>query len=573
MNSTPDNLRKEHSRRWEVAPVIPADLAQALDGYSPVLKQLLVNRGYRTSAEARQFLEARPPAGAEPLLMKGMPEAVERIWRAIQEGELIAVYGDYDADGVTATALLTLALTEAGGNAVSHIPNRFEEGYGLNKNDLEKLKDSGVRLVITVDCGIRSTDEAEFANQIGLELIITDHHHPGPELPRAIAVINPRQPGDPYPEKDLAGVGLAYKLAAALYGSESGEVERYLDLVAVGTVADLAPLSGENRSLVRRGLELLRRQERQGLVSLMAVANLAPARLNATHIGYSIGPRLNAAGRMTTAEKALELLTTWDVLKAGELAQVLDNQNRERQKLTQAIQEQAEIIAQADDPEGLLLFAASENFNHGVVGLAASRLSERYHRPAIVATIDEELTRGSCRSIPGFHITEALDQCEELLVKHGGHAAAAGFTVPNERLAELKRRLKALAQEALAGRDLRPVLKADLELPLADLKPAILEDLKALEPTGQSNPRAVFVSRNLRPTRVNTVGNEGQHLKLDVTDGRLWYPAIAFQQGHWAVEMPERIDIMYYYEVNEFNGRSTLQLNVIDLKPAGLGDT
>ncbi len=352
----------EHKKRWNVNPPIPAGATEALSGFPAVLRQILYNRGYTTFEAARQYLEALPPPGSDPLKLKGMPEAVERIGRAIVQSEPIAVYGDYDADGVTATALLTLALQELGALVQPYIPNRFDEGYGLNLEALKSLQDNGVRLVITVDSGIRSLAEAEYAQAIGLDLIITDHHHPGSELPPALAVINPKQPEDEYPEKNLAGVGLAYKLAAALFGPEATQVESYLDLVAIGTVADLAPLTGENRALVRRGLDYLRRPTRQGVMSLIGAAGLTAASLNTSHIGFSLGPRLNAAGRLESAEAALNLLMTSNLAEAGMLAQQLDIQNRERQRLTQEIQQQAEAAALRENPEARLLFAAHPDF-------------------------------------------------------------------------------------------------------------------------------------------------------------------------------------------------------------------
>jgi single-stranded-DNA-specific exonuclease len=561
-----------HNQRWKVARPIPAEAEQELSGYPPVLRQILFNRGYQTHEAARQYLEAFSPEGCDAQAMLGVPEAVERIRWAIQQGESIVVYGDYDADGVTATALLTQALRQLGAQAKPYIPNRFEEGYGLNLDALGSLRADGDKLVITVDCGIRSLKEAEFAKEVGLDLIISDHHQPSKELPQALAVINPKQAGDMYPNKDLAGVGLAYKLVSALYGPNNPPVESYLDLVALGTVSDLAPLVGENRALVRGGLEVMRRPQRQGVLSLMGIAGISPATLNAYHIGFMLGPRLNAAGRLESAEAALELLTTDDPSWAGELAQRLDNQNRERQRLTQEIQGQAELLALAEDPQALLLFAAHPDFNSGVVGLAASRLTERYYRPAIVASQNEEFTRGSCRSIPEFHITDALDECADLLVRHGGHAAAAGFTVRNENLSELVNRLQEIARRELAEQDLRRTLAADVEIPLYELKPAILETLGLLEPTGQQNPRATFVSRNLTVRRANRIGRDEAHLKLDLSDGRITYSAIAFQQGHWADDMPERIDILYHYEKNEYNGRTSLQLNLSDLKPSGTSD-
>ncbi len=567
------------NKRWLVAAPIPTEVGENLSGYSPILRQILYNRGYYTHEAARQYLEARPPEMSEPANLLGIPLAVERIQWAVQRNEKIAIYGDYDADGVTATALLTLVLQSIHADVLGYIPSRFDEGYGLNTEALDTLRGSGVGLVITVDCGIRSPQEAKHASKIGLDLIITDHHHPGSDLPQVRAVINPKQPGETYPDHDLAGVGLAYKLAQALLADIDIEqhasippANDYLDLVALGTVADLVPLVGENRSLVRAGLEYIRRPHRQGVMSLIGAAGLTPGNLTASDIGFMLGPRLNAAGRLESAQAALQLLTTNNVAEAASLALKLDSQNRERQQITREIQAHADQLALAEDPQAMLLLAADSSYNPGVVGLVASRLTEQHYRPAIVVHLGEETARGSCRSIPEFHITRALDQVSDLLEHHGGHAAAAGFTVHKNNLPTFIERMKAIAREELGELDLRPTLKADAEIPLRDLHPKLLEDLAWLQPTGQGNPEATFVTRNLRVARYRTVGRDNTHLKFSVTDGRITYDAIAFRQGHWQEQMPPYVDLLYSYEINEYNGRSYLQLNVRDLKPTGTID-
>jgi len=390
-------------------------------------------------------------------------------------------------------------------------------------------------------------------------------------LPNALAVVDPKLPGDPYPEKNLSGVGLAYKLLQALLVGEKAAIQAddFLDLVALGTVADVVPLTGENRSLVRRGLALLQKPYRQGVLSLIQVSGISPARVNASQIGFALGPRINAAGRLDSALAALNLLMTADLFEAGKLAQQLNAQNQERQRLTRQIQLQAEQIALQETPDAWLLFAAHPEFSAGVVGLAASRLTEMYYRPAIVGERGDEFTVASCRSIPEFHITAALDECADLLVRHGGHAAAAGFKVHNDNLAALVSRLQAIATRQLAPLDPRPTLRADMELPLASILPReLLEYQSQLEPTGNQNPEAVFVSRNVQVRSARCVGRESQHLKLAVSDGSVVYDAIAFSFGSLAAEMPKYVDLLYTYEVNEYNGRSTLQLNVRDLKPA-----
>ena len=567
----------KHNKRWLVFSPLTSQANEDLIAYPPILRQLLFNRGYAAAAEARNYLNADLGFNTDPFQMTGMEATVVRIRQAIANSEPIAIYGDYDVDGVTATALLVQTLRALGGNVSPYIPNRFDEGYGLNPEALDSLKADGIRLVITVDCGIRSPDEAAYARTLGLDLIISDHHQPAEgDLPVALAVINPKQTGDRYPDKDLAGVGVAYKIAEALFKKSDSPapitLDSLLDLVALGTVADLAPLVGENRILVKKGLQRIRETRRQGLFSLAAVAEVTLANANATTIGFVLGPRLNAAGRLESALAAYDLLTTTDVKHAGDLALQLNNQNRQRQELTRKIQAEAEVIALADGPDAPLLFAVHPDFNAGVVGLAAARLVEIYYRPAVVGQISEETTRCSCRSIPEFHITEALDQCKDLLVRHGGHAAAAGFTVRNENLEALKERLKSVAREQFAGQELRQTVTADIEVSLSDLKPDLLKTLENLQPTGYGNPEAVFVSRNLRITNARTVGSEGKHLKLTVTDGQLTIDAIGFRLGHFLPELPPRVDVMYTFEMNEYNGRKSLQLNLKDIKSTGLPD-
>ncbi|HNH25730.1 MAG TPA: single-stranded-DNA-specific exonuclease RecJ [Anaerolineales bacterium] len=561
---------------WNISPRISPEADSALAAFPPLLRQVLFNRGFADDPSARAYLRGEPNSNTNPFQITDMQVAIERIRYALANNEPIAIYGDYDVDGVTATALLVETLKKLGADVRGYIPNRFDEGYGLNNNALDELKANGVKLVITVDCGIRSPAEAAHAQTIGLDLIISDHHHPDDDnLPPALAVINPKRHGDIYPDKDLAGVGIAYKIAEALLTKTdqadvvNGQIlNSLLDLVALGTVADLAPLVGENRVLVKKGLKQMRQTTRQGLFSLAAVADISLAKVNAGNIGFGLGPRLNAAGRLKEALAAFELLTTTDVFRAGELAQQLDMQNRERQRITRDMQTRAEEIALNDDPNAHLLFAAHEEFNSGVVGLAASRLTEKYYRPAIVASKGEEETRGSCRSIPEFHITDALDQCADLLVRHGGHAAAAGFTVRNENIEALVSKLKAIAEEKLAGSDLKPTVTADAEVDLSEIRPEVYEKgLKYLEPTGYGNREASFVARNVKVKSSRIVGSDGKHLKMSLEDSKgIAHDAIGFRLGDWHKSMPPRVDVLFTYEPNEYNGRVTYQLNLKDLK-------
>lgn len=572
-------------KHWLISSVISTQADENLAAFPPILRQLLFNRGYSTDAEARAFLKGEPDFNSDPFQLTGMTKTIDRLCFAIEHNEPIAIYGDYDVDGVTATALLVQTLEAYHAVVKGYIPHRFDEGYGLNNEALDALKAEGVKLVITVDCGIRSDIEAFHAREINLDLIISDHHHPaveeevGQSLPPAFAIINAKQKDDKYPDKNLAGVGVAYKIAEGLVQSQTRVTDssissfnliNVMDLVALGTVADLAPLIGENRTLVRNGLKQIRTTTRQGLYSLANVAEIAINKTTASQIGFTLGPRLNAAGRLDSAKAALELLTTTDVLRAGQLAQQLDVQNRKRQVLTRTTQEKADVLAMADEIDPFLLFAVDSDFNPGVVGLAASRLMETHYRPAVVAAKGPEETRGSCRSIPEFHITDALDQCSNILVRHGGHAAAAGFTVRNENLPELIDRLKSIAKAELSGRELHPTLTADMEVGLSDLTFELLKHLAYFEPTGYGNPEALFVSRNIKVKSSRTVGAEGKHLKITFDNERgSAMDAIGFRLGHLHKTLPPRVDAIYGFESNEYNGRTNLQLNMKDIKPTG----
>lgn len=556
-------------KRWLTAPPLTPEVSAALDPYHPILRQLLFNRSIFTAAQADAFLNARPMADDDPLGIADMGVTVDRIEGAILAREPVAVYGDYDTDGVTATALLAQTLTALDADARPYIPNRFDEGYGLNTEALSALKAQGIKLAITVDCGIRSHDEAAHAKKIGLDLIISDHHHVGDSLPEALAVINPKRADDTYAEKMLAGVGLAYKIAQALVRRRSPQPingSDVLDLVALGTVADLAPLTGENRALVRKGLSVLNKAKREGIKSLLSMAGVKPGAVDAGTIGFTLGPRLNAAGRLESALAAYDLLMTQDHAAADDLAGKLNHQNRERQELTKQITAHASELALAKGDDTPFLFAAHESFNPGVVGLAAARLTEEFYRPAAVASIGDSETKGSARSIKEFHITEALDRCADLLIRHGGHAAAAGFTVANENVEALAERLRQVAAEELAGEDLRPALRVDMNAQPADLTLELAKELRQLEPCGYGNPAPLFSAHGLQPRYPKAIGGDGTHLKVYLFDGTRTVEAIAFRQAHWLANMPKRVDVVYALELNEWQGETRLQMNVKDIR-------
>jgi single-stranded-DNA-specific exonuclease len=574
-------------KRWQILPQMPAGPAHILNAYyHPVMAQVLYNRGQDTPEKAQLFLQGGDSALHNPFLMYGMPQAVARIRQALKNREVIAVYGDFDADGVTSTVLLTQAIQALGGLVIPYIPNRVDEGYGLNTDALRWLQQQNARLVITVDCGIRSVDEVAFGNSLGLDMIVTDHHSVGDPLPPALAVIDPKidtklrlEEGrtNGYPEDMLAGVGVAYKLADALFRAEEQQSRRrlnfklddLLDLVALGTVADLAPLDRpENRELVRRGLEVLNRAQRPGIYELAQVAHVEPGKINTTSIGFMLAPRINAAGRLGDAMIAYRLLTE-DMPNAGRLAQELQELNARRQTLTMEMVEIARARAVSETrAETTLIFDAGPEFLPGIVGLVAGRLCEEFYIPAVVIEKGEAESRGSCRSIPEFNITEALDHCADLLVRHGGHAQAAGFTVRNDNIPLLRERLTTLARQGLSGKDLRPAIEIDAEIAFDTLTMDLAKSLQQLEPTGAKNEPPLFLTRRLRVIEARQVGTDGKHLRLRLTNGLGQIDAIGFKLGDWGKRSLNLIDVVYHLEINEWNGYVKLQLNVQDLRPS-----
>lgn len=563
-------------KRWqEPERSIPERVRMELKAYPAPFAQILFNRGITTAAGAEQFLNSENLPLGDPFRMKDMRIAVDRISQAVLRGEQIVIYGDYDVDGVTATVLMVEVLQAIGAKVSQYIPSRYDEGYGLNTDAMSRLKEEGTSLVITVDCGIRSNEEADYARRIGLDLIITDHHHPLEDVPRAVAVICPKQAGDDYPDKDLAGVGVAYKLAQGLAAQPnfSGiSLQSYLDLVALGTVADLVDLKGENRILVQKGLRQIRSQKRQGLVSLAGAAEISIGKTTAMDIGFGFGPRLNAAGRLETAQAAYNLLITREASETGWMAQQLNRQNYQRQMETREIQEKAAQLAVPTGAISSIIFAIDENFKSGLVGLAASRLVDTYYRPAVVGQREADTTRCSCRSIPEFHITDALDQCSDLLIRHGGHAAAAGFTVSNEKLEALIRKLTRIADDQLGGKDLRPTLVADASVDLVELDSELFGCLEQLQPTGYGNREPLFLVRRAKILNKRLVGAEGTHLKMTLSSARgVVMDAIGFRLGDRVEELPEWVDVLSTFERNEYKNHSSFQLNVKDIRPAANG--
>lgn len=570
-------------KRWEIMNPAPPSLLRRYKQMSPVLAQVLYNRGMRTPEEAYHFLYDKE-VNRDPFAFKDMRKAVERITRAIKGGEKIVVYGDFDADGVTATTVMMSFLRGVGANCEAYIPHRVDEGYGLNSPALLEIAGKGASLVITVDCGIRAVQEVADGTDAGLDIIITDHHSVGPEIPAAYAVINPQQE-DCNGDATIAGVGVAYMVVRALMldawtrnGKQKAHINRYseiarslLDLVAIGTVADIMPLnSPQNRAWVRQGLEVMNRKPRMGIRALMDISKVKVGEASAMSIGFMLGPRINAAGRLDHALTAYELLSSHDQQRAVECAHMLDDLNRTRQRLTAEAQARIRDQLASGVDEAHLIFAVDDHVIPGIVGLVAGRLTEEFYRPAIVVEYSDEGCHASCRSIPDFHITRALDECADLLVRHGGHAMAAGLTVLPENLPILQQRLQEKAAAVLDGLDLQPVLEIDMELQPQQMTMNTARELQYLEPTGHKNPPPLFMTCALRVLETRTVGSNDAHLKLKLgMQGAPPIDAIGFRMGHLVYDLTDTIDAVFHLEINEWQGRRNLQLNLQDVRPLG----
>jgi len=560
--------------KWHIYPQLPASILAASPDIPPLLAQCMHNRGVSTVQEMRRFLDSESES-ADPFKITGVAEAVTRIRQAIRKGEQTAVYGDFDADGVTGTVLLTETLSSLGARVMPYIPHRVDEGYGLHESAIRTLARQGVTLLITVDCGTRAISEVDTARDLGIDVIVTDHHALKSELPAALAVVNTRREDCSYPFKGLSGAGIAFKLAQALLFDDGHlplpprstpvEEEDLLDLVALGTVADLSPLLDENRSLVKRGLVQLASAERLGIAAMMEEAGVSPGRVTAATIGYVLGPRLNAAGRMDHAMLSYRLLTAASPSHARELARTLEEQNRARRETTMSTLEAAriQVSEQEDEP---VLHAAGADYHEGVLGLVAQRLCEEFYRPVVVTKTGKELSVSSARSVAEFDITAALDQCASLLKRHGGHAKAAGFTAINENLQLVRTKLSRIAAERLAGTELRPTLHIDAELSLNELTPEHFSLFRRLEPVGSGNPEPLLLSRNVEVRAKRVAGDK--HLKLTLKDGRFVWDGIGFDMGDCLGEVGPLLDVVYTPQLRTFRNEEELQLRVEDFRPA-----
>lgn len=530
-------------------------------------------RGISSASEAQVFLGGRGLPSRDPYLLHGLEAAVRRLRSAIRERELVTVYGDFDVDGLTSTAVLTEAIEDLGGFARPYIPDREREGYGLNLQAVETLAASGTRLLLTCDCGTTNVREIERARELGVDVIVVDHHSTPAKLPPATAFINPKLPASEYPFVDYATAGLAYRIAGVLYDAcgRAFPSERYLDLAALGTVADMVPLVDENREIVRRGLETISRSSRPGVLALMRAAGIAPKDVSSQGISFALAPRLNAAGRLDDANMALELLMTKDEGRAEELARMLDELNRRRQDMTREAEELAREMSPGADGSPLS-FVGHAGFHQGIVGLVASRLVETFGRPAIVFHRGETLSRGSCRSIAEYDIVSGLRACGDLFERYGGHTQAGGFTIRNDRLPELKERILEHAAEALRGVELGPVLDIDSEWPLGTVRGPEIKWLAKLQPHGIANPDPSLLSRAATIVESWPVGDEGRHLRLKLKDGPVTWSGILFGWDSGPLPAGSLADVVYTFSSDRYGASyegtgGALQLTLLDLAP------
>ena len=553
---------------WKVSQ-LEAGAVNALvgSGYAPLAAMVLASRGIGDDRQARAYLDCNAPL-LDPFLMTDMDKAAGRVGLAMSRGEKIAVFGDYDVDGITATCLLTDFLRRHGADVVSYIPGRLEEGYGLNPIAIHQLHAEGVKLIVTVDCGITAVSEAELCRQLGIDLVITDHHECKQTLPAAVAVVDPHRCDGGYPHKNLSGVGVAFKLASALCGSQEGVLEEYADMVCLGTVADVMPLQGENRVFVARGLESLAHTKRPGIAALMAECGCAPEAVSASSIGFMLAPRINAAGRMGQIDLAVELFLTDDPDKAAEAARGLCELNRQRQAVESEIYRQAvSMLPMGKPPEAIVL--ADESWHQGVVGIVASRIAEEYACPTFLICLDGEHGKASSRSHGGFNLFASLSALSPLLESYGGHELAAGFTISRANIPEFRRQICALAAQYYTDDVPRTVLDVDCAVSPELLTLHNVDALQMLEPCGNGCPKPVLMMKNLTIDRISMVGG-GRHMRLRLCSGHTYLNAIYFSANPQTVSIQpgDLVDVAFTPQVNEFRGTRTVQMNVIDIRPS-----
>ena len=560
-------------RKWKLHPPLPSTESAGWSGLHgvgylpPIVAQLLHCRGITTKSEVDSLLN---PTLHDPGLLPDMELACHRLRRAVRDDETIAIFGDFDVDGVTGTAMVAQGLGDLGANIVHHIPHRVTEGHGPNEAAVQALRDRGATVLLTVDCGTTSVAEVALASKLGMDVIITDHHVPAFDLPPALAIINPKLESSEYPFSDLSGGGLAFKLMQGLYDLLGQPWKRdLLELASLSTVADLVSLKHENRYLVKEGLKELRRSRRPGLLALYRRAGIRPESIDVETISFGIAPRLNAAGRLDHASTSYQLLLTQSSEEAESLAAQLETLNQERRQLTEEawITARHEVLGWESIPPLILL--GDSRFSPGIAGLVASRLVDAFHRPAVVMSLTDGVVRASARSIPGFDVGDALSQCRDLFIRHGGHRYAAGFTMSEENLPQLRRNLGQVAEEKFTEVDPQPSLNIDAEVSVASLTGETFRWLKELEPFGAGNPTPTFLTRNLQPVHARPVGGKGQHLRLKLKEGRVVWDAMAFRQwDRWVPDTP-LLDVVYSIGTEWRGGTEVLAMKVLDFRPSG----
>ncbi len=563
----------ESRARWHIAQTDESQVRQLADNLqmSPLMVRLLLGRGLSTPEQIAMFLETAVDHFHDPFLLKGMEESVARIRKALDGREKIRIYGDYDADGVSSTSLMIMLMQRLGASFDYYIPHRIHEGYGLNTGAIDAAREAGVTLIVTVDTGISAFEEVNYANKLGIDIIVTDHHEPPAVLPDAFAIINPKQPGCLYPFKMLAGVGVAFKLAHALLGAVPEEL---LEMAAIGTVADLMPLTDENRLLVKFGLEKMLRTGNIGIKALLEVSGVNTKEVNSTHVAFALAPRINASGRLDSADGAVKLLTSSDKEEAQALAEELDRLNKERQRIVEEMSRQAVSMLETMGPHGLpkVIVLAEEGWNAGVIGIVASKIMEKFYRPAIILSIDGEtgMCKGSARSIAGFDIYAALTECAGLMEHFGGHQRG-GHELMREKVGALSGRLNELAEEWLTEEDFLPVIQADLECMFEDVSVELIQSIEKLAPFGIGNPTPKVVLSDLRIEQIRTMGKDNRHIKLTLAKAEAredLIEAIAFNQGNLAhdIAVSSRVELLGELSVNEWNGVRKAQILIGDIR-------
>jgi len=557
-------------KKWEGFQIDETKIPEIVKKHNinELLARILLNRNIDTDEKIEKFLYPKLTDLNDPYLFKDMENAITRIVEAIEKKEKITIYGDYDVDGITSITILKKFLDEIGALVDFYLPNRLSEGYGLNNNALDTIQKRGTKLLITVDCGISAYHEIEYAKSLGFDVIVTDHHECPEQLPEAIAVIDAKRPDNTYPFNSLAGVGVSFKVIQALCHKLQLPEEtylKYLDIVCLGTVADIVPLIEENRVIVKYGLERMKNTKNVGLKALIETSGYKT--IESSAISFGLAPRINACGRMGQAELALQMLLTEETQEAMLIAEKLQEMNKERQEVEKVIMQDAmDMISKNSLDKENVIVVGNENWHHGVIGIVASKITETYYKPSILICFEGGEGKGSGRSIDGFDLHEALSACGDKLLKYGGHEMAIGLTLKREEFESFKEAMIAFAKDKLPE-DLMPIVKYDAEISTKDISKSTIESLKLLEPYGEANNSPVFVYKNVKVDSIRTLSND-KHLKLNIKEGNFIFNAIAFNMGERkdSIRMGDKVDILHYLELNRYNGIESVQLNVKDIK-------